>query len=53
VSEGPGLTASEVVNIGRELRAELERVAREEQGDATWLGRKLLREALEARKERD
>jgi hypothetical protein len=50
VSEGPGLTASEVVNVGRELRAELERVAREEGRDVTNLARLIIREWLAAQR---
>jgi predicted transcriptional regulator len=49
VSEAPGQTASEIVNVGRELRAELERIARGEGRDVTNLARKVLREFVEAR----
>lgn len=42
-------SASETLNIGRELRAALERAARREGRDATNLGRLLIREGLAAR----
>ena len=40
-------SASQVVKVGIELRAELERAAREEQRDVTNLVRLILREWLE------
>jgi hypothetical protein len=45
-------TAVEVVKIGRELRAELERAAREEQRDVTSLARLIVRQWLDARRNR-
>jgi hypothetical protein len=43
-------SASQALRIGTELRAELERAAREEGGiDGTALGRRIIREWLEAR----
>jgi hypothetical protein len=41
-----GVTIGEVINVGRELKAELEIAARKENGDATWLARKIIREWL-------
>jgi hypothetical protein len=49
VSEGPYVTTLEIVNVGRELRAELARAAREEQRDVTSLARLIVREWLDAR----
>jgi hypothetical protein len=43
------VSISQIINVGVELKAELERAAREENGDATWLARKILREWLAAR----
>jgi hypothetical protein len=44
------VTIGEVVRIGPEMKAELERIARQEfNSDATWLTRKILREWLAAR----
>jgi hypothetical protein len=48
-AEPPIVTASEVVKIGRERRAELEVAARREQRDATNLARLLIRDGLAAR----
>jgi hypothetical protein len=41
-------TASEAINVGRELRQELERVARAQGYDVTGLARRLLRDHVEA-----
>jgi hypothetical protein len=49
VSDGPGVSTLEIVNVGRELRAGLERAAREEQRDVTSLARIIAREWLDAR----
>lgn len=43
-------SATETLNIGRELKQELERAAHEEQRDATSLGRLLIREGLDERR---
>jgi hypothetical protein len=43
------VTTSEIVNVGRELKAELERVARLEGRDVTSLARKVLRDYMAAR----
>jgi hypothetical protein len=47
MSEAAGLSRSQVVNVGYELRAELERAAREEQRDVTSLARLIVREWLD------
>jgi hypothetical protein len=44
-----GVTIGEIINVGRELKAELEIAARKENGDATWLARRILHEWLAAR----
>jgi len=44
--EVPAVTLNQVVRVGFTLKRELERVAREQGGDATWLARKILREQL-------
>jgi hypothetical protein len=50
MSSEPIASASQVLKIGQELRAELERAAREEGGiDATALGRRIIREYLDQR----
>jgi hypothetical protein len=38
------VTIGEVVKIGRDLKLELERLARAQNGDAAWLARRVLRE---------
>ncbi len=47
--EPPPVTISQIVNIGSELKRELELLARQENGDATWLARRILRDWLERR----
>ena len=44
------MSIGQVVNIGPELKRELERIARQDfNADATWLARRVLREYLEER----
>ncbi|HEY3105340.1 MAG TPA: hypothetical protein VGJ49_00950 [Gaiellaceae bacterium] len=40
----------EAVKIGVDLKAKLELLARQENGDATWLSRRVLREYLAERR---
>jgi hypothetical protein len=43
------VTIGEVVKIGADLKAKLELLARQENGDATWLARRVLRGYVEKR----
>jgi hypothetical protein len=45
----PFMSIGQVVNIGHDLKSELERIARQDfNADATWLARKILREWIAA-----
>jgi hypothetical protein len=43
------VTIGEVIKIGAELKGELELAAREQNADAAWLAKRILREWLAAR----
>jgi hypothetical protein len=45
-------SAKRVVSVGEDLRARLEAVARAEGSDATYLGRRIVREYVEAAEQR-
>jgi hypothetical protein len=45
-ADEPFVSIGQVVNIGADLKRELQFAAQEENSDATWLARKILREWL-------